>query len=145
VPSFRLPDPNGATQANGAPPAAPNVLEGTPEFPGPAVPPGQPCSYTAPAANTPSPGNPLPCAGLDLGPYGYGQFGPIAGVQNLPMNPDAMVPNHGVPAAAIPGLPGPLVPGAPVSLAPGPPGARTVPVGPAPGPATVAPTDTGGG
>ena len=144
VPAFRLPDPNGATQANGAPPPAPTVLEGTPEFPGPAVPPGHPCSYTAPGPNTPTPGNPLPCAGLDQGPYGLGQFGPMIGVQNLPMNPDAMTPNHGVPAAAIPGLPGPLVPGAPgPALAPGPPGARTVPVDPA-APPTVAPIDTAG-
>ena len=144
VPAFRLPDPNGATQANGAPPAAPNVLEGTPEFPGPAVPPGHPCSYTLPAASGQSPTNPLPCANLDQGPYGLGQFGPMLGVQNLPMNPDGMTPNHGVPAAAIPGLPGPLVPGAPgPALAPGPPGARTVPVDPA-APPTVAPIDTAG-
>ena len=139
VPAFRLPDPNGATQANGAPPAAPNVLEGTPEFPGPAVPPGHPCSYTLPAASDQSPANPLPCANLDQGPYGLGQFGPMQGVQNLPMNPDALVPNHGVPAAAIPGDAGPLVPGAPgPALAPGPPGARTVPV------PSIAPTDQGG-
>lgn len=144
LPAFRLPDPNGATQANGAPPAAPNVLEGTPEFPGPAVPPGHPCSYTAPADQTPTPGNPLPCAGLDQGPYGLGQFGPMTGVQNLPFNPDAMAPNHGVPAAAIPGLPGPIVPGAPgPALAPGNPGARTVPL-PGPAPESIAPTDTGG-
>ncbi|MGV0993929.1 MAG: MCE family protein [Mycobacterium sp.] len=144
LPAFRMPDPNGAMQANGAPPAAPNVLEGTPEFPGPAVPPGNPCSYTLPAANGASPGNPLPCANLDQGPYGLGQFGPINGVQNLPMNPDAAMPNHGVPAAAIPGLPGPLAPGAPgPALAPGPPGARTVPVPPLPDP-VIAPTDMGG-
>ena len=141
LPAFRLPDPNGATQANGAPPAAPNVLEGTPEFPGPAVPPGNPCSYTLPAANPQTPGNPLPCAGLDQGPYGLGQFGPIDGVQHLPMNPNGALPNHGVPAAAVPGEAGPLVPGAPgPALAPGPPGARTIPV-----PDTViAPTDQGG-
>ena len=141
LPAFRLPDPNGATQANGAPPAAPNLLEGTPEFPGPAVPPGHPCSYTLPAASDQSPTNPLPCGNLDQGPYGLGPFGPMAGVQNLPFNPAAEAPNHGVPSGAIPGLPGPLVPGAPgPALAPGPPGARTVPV---PDPA-VAPTDTGG-
>ena len=146
VPAFRLPDPNGATQANGAPPAAPNVLEGTPEFPGPAVPPGHPCSYTLPAASGQSATNPLPCANLDQGPYGLGQFGPMQGVENLPMNPDAMAPNHGVPAAAIPGLPGPLVPGAPgPALAPGPPGARTVPVPALPdAAAAIAPTDQGG-
>ena len=146
LPAFRMPDPNGATQANGAPPAAPDVLEGTPEFPGPAVPPGHPCSYTLPAASGQSPGNPLPCANLDQGPYGLGEFGPINGVQNLPLNPAAEMPNHGVPAAAIPGLPGPMVPGAPgPALAPGPPGARTVPVPPLPDPAAaIAPTDMGG-
>lgn len=142
LPAFRYPDPNGTPHGNGAPPAAPNVLEGTPEFPGPAVPPGHPCSYTPPAGSAPSPGNPLPCAGLDMGPYGQGEFGPMTGVQNAPANPAAVAPNHGVPAAAIPGLPGPLVPGAPgPALAPGPPGARTVPVDPA---AAVAPVDMGG-
>ena len=146
LPAFKFPDPNGATQANGAPPASPNVLEGTPEFPGPAVPPGHPCSYTPTGDALPSPGNPLPCAGLDKGPYGNGEFGPMVGVQNLPMNPDALTPNHGVPAAAVPGEMGPLVPGAPgPALAPGPPGARTVPVPPLPGPeATIAPVDMGG-
>ncbi|HPY25208.1 MAG TPA: MCE family protein [Mycobacterium sp.] len=147
LPAFRYPDPNGTPHGNGAPPAAPDVLEGTPEFPGPAVPPGHPCSYTPPAGNAPSPGNPLPCAGLDMGPYGQGQFGPMVGVQNAPPNPAALAPNHGVPAAAIPGLPGPLVPGAPgPALAPGPPGARTVPIAPpSPGPdAAVAPLDMGG-
>ena len=149
LPSFQFPDPNGATQPNGAPPAAPEVLEGTPEFPGPAVPPGSPCSYTPAANGIPSPGNPMPCAGATQGPYGPvpGGFGP-PGLQMSAPNPAAATPNHGVPAAAIPGLPGPLVPGAPgPALAPGPPGARTVPVGPVPGPAdapSIAPLDTGG-
>ena len=89
LPAFRYPDPNGTAHGNGAPPAAPDVLEGTPEFPGPAVPPGHPCSYTLPPGNGPTPGNPLPCAGLDMGPYGQGEFGPMAGVQNAPPNPAA--------------------------------------------------------
>ena len=87
------------------------------------------------------------CAGLDMGPYGQGQFGPMTGVQTSAPNPDGVAPNHGVPAAAVPGMPGPLVPGAPgPALAPGPPGARTVPIEPpAPGPeAAVAPLDMGG-
>lgn len=46
LPEFRWPDPNGTRFPNGAPPPAPGVLEGTPEHPGPAVPPGSPCSYT---------------------------------------------------------------------------------------------------
>lgn len=149
LPAFRFPDPNGTTQPNGAPPPAPQVLEGTPEFPGPAVPPGSPCSYTPGFGATGSPGNPLPCAGATQGPYGPvpGGFGPPGVVMSAP-NPDASAPNHGVPAAAIPGAPGPLVPGAPgPALAPGPPGARTVPVGPMPGvidESAIAPLDTGG-
>ena len=146
LPAFRFPDPNGTAQANGAPPPAPNVLEGTPEFPGPAVPPGHPCSYTPAGDGMPTPGNPLACAGALQGPYGAGESGPLSGVQNLPLNPAAEAPNHGVPSAAIPGGMGPLVPGAPgPALAPGNPGARTVPVPPLPGPADmIAPVDMGG-
>ena len=51
LPAYRWPDPNGTRFPNGAPPPAPPVLEGTPAHPGPAVPPGSPCSYTAPAAD----------------------------------------------------------------------------------------------
>ena len=144
LPAYQFPDPNGATQANGAPPAAPPVFEGTPDHPGPAIQPGSPCSYTPPADGIPSPGNPLPCAAATQGPYGAVPGGyPRPDVAISAPNPDAMVPNHGVPAAAVPGLPGPLVPGAPgPALAPGPPGARTVPVGPVP--PTVAPVDRGG-
>ncbi len=149
LPAFRFPDPNGAPHGNGAPPAAPTPLEGTPEFPGPAVAPGSPCSYTPGLGGVGTPGNPLPCAAATQGPYGPvpGGFGP----PDVPMaaaNPAAATPNHGVPSAAIPGLPGPLVPGAPgPALAPGPPGARTVPVGPVPGPpdpSMIAPVDMGG-
>lgn len=147
LPAFRFPDPNGTAHGNGAPPAAPDVFEGTPEFPGPAVRPGAPCSYTPPPDGIPSPGDPLPCLDLTQGPYGPmlgGTFGPPDVALSAP-NPDAMPPNHGVPAAAVPGQLGPTVPGAPgPALAPGPPGARTVPVGPLPGPETIAPLDTGG-
>ena len=144
LPAYQFPDPNGATQANGAPPAAPPVFEGTPDHPGPAIQPGSPCSYTPPADGIPSPSNPLPCAAATQGPYGAVPGGyPRPDVAISAPNPDAMVPNHGVPAASVPGLPGPLVPGAPgPALAPGPPGARTVPVGPVP--PTVAPVDMGG-
>lgn len=147
LPAFRFPDANGATQPNGAPPAAPQPLEGTPEFPGPAVGPGSPCSYTPAANGIPSPGNPMPCAGATQGPYGPvpGGFGPPGLTMSAP-NPAATAPNHGVPAAAIPGLPGPLVSGAPgPALAPGPPGARTVPVPEVPDSAPdIAPVDMGG-
>ncbi|WP_033721803.1 virulence factor Mce family protein, partial [Mycobacterium avium] len=44
LPAYRFPDPNGTRFPNGAPPPAPPVLEGTPDHPGPAVPPGSPCS-----------------------------------------------------------------------------------------------------
>jgi phospholipid/cholesterol/gamma-HCH transport system substrate-binding protein len=143
LPAYQFPDPNGATQPNGAPPAAPRVLEGTPENPGPALQPGSPCTYTPPADGIPSPGNPLPCANATQGPYGAVPGGyPRPNVVISEPNPDAMKPNHGVPAAAVPGQAGPLVPGAPgPQLAPGPPGARTVPV---PGPGNFAPIDTGG-
>ncbi|HET9877510.1 MAG TPA: virulence factor Mce family protein, partial [Mycobacterium sp.] len=63
LPAFRYPDPNGVRFPNGAPPPAPQLLEGTPEHPGPAVPPGGPCSYAPAAGDFPTPGNPLPCAG----------------------------------------------------------------------------------
>jgi phospholipid/cholesterol/gamma-HCH transport system substrate-binding protein len=143
LPAYQFPDPNGATQANGAPPPSPQVFEGTPENPGPALQPGSPCTYTPPADGIPSPGNPLPCANATQGPFGAVPGGyPRPNVAISAPNPDAMVPNHGVPAAAVPGQLGPLVPGAPgPQLAPGPPGARTVPV---PGPGNFAPIDTGG-
>ncbi|SUA03485.1 MCE-family protein MCE1c [Mycolicibacterium fortuitum] len=70
LPSARFPDPNGKRFENGAPPPAPTPLEGTPEHPGPAVPPGSPCSYTPTAAGIPSPGNPMPCAAATQGPFG---------------------------------------------------------------------------
>ncbi|MGB3892830.1 MAG: MCE family protein, partial [Mycolicibacter sinensis] len=56
LPEFRYPDPNGTRFANGAPPPAPQVIEGTPEHPGPAVAPGSPCSYAPAAGMFPTPG-----------------------------------------------------------------------------------------
>lgn len=136
LPAFRFPDPNGERMPNGAPPQAPQVLEGTPDHPGPAVAPGSPCSYTPAADGIPTPGNPLPCAAATDGP-----FGPVAGGYPAPdvvtsaPNP-AAVGGPGVPSAAFPGEMSPNVAGVPAApLAPGPPGARTVPVGPLPGPA----------
>src|SRR6201993_266151 len=67
LPEFRWPDPNGTRFPNGAPPPAPPVLEGTPDHPGPAVPPGTACSYTPAPDALPRPWNPLPCAGVDVG------------------------------------------------------------------------------
>lgn len=139
LPAAKFPDPNGTGFANGAPPPAPQLLEGTPENPGPAVPPGSPCSYTPGAGGMPSPGDPLPCAHLSQGPFGGPEFGPPAVATSAP-NPEGVQINHGVPAAAVPGQPGPVVPGAPgPAPAQGPPGARTVPV-----PQDIAPMDAGG-
>ncbi|MGE2736266.1 MCE family protein [Mycolicibacterium vaccae] len=137
LPAFRFPDPNGTGFPNGAPPPAPTPLEGTPENPGPAVPPGSPCSYTPPADGLPRPGDPLPCADLTVGPYGDNPYGPNYEGQrpNVATSaPDAHgpQPSPGVPAAAIPGQLSPNVPGARVPLPEAPPGARTVPLAPQP-------------
>ena len=136
LPAFRFPDPNGTRLPNGAPPPAPPVLEGTPEHPGPAVPPGSPCSYTPPADGLPRPGDPLPCAHLTEGPYGpnpYGPNYPPPDVLTSPPNPHGPR-TPGLPSAAIPGQLSPDLPGTPVPLPPAPPGARTVPLEPVPAP-----------
>ena len=137
LPAFRFPDPNGTGFPNGAPPPSPTPLEGTPENPGPAVVPGSPCSYTPPADGLPRPGNPLPCAGLSVGPYGDNPYGPNYEGQSPKVatsapNPNGPQPAPGVPAAAIPGQLSPNVPGAMPPLPPAPPGARTVPLEPQP-------------
>jgi phospholipid/cholesterol/gamma-HCH transport system substrate-binding protein len=146
LPAFRFPDPNGHRFPNGAPPPAPQILEGTPDHPGPAVPPGSPCSYTPAADGIPTPGSPLPCAALRQGPYGPepGGYSPPRVITSAP-NPDAAPPAPGVPSAAIPGQLSPGAPGSPALLPPGRPGARTVPVGPiATAPPPIAPSDAGG-
>ena len=63
-----IPGPQRAAQPNGAPPPAPTALEGTPGVSGPRRTEGLAMLYTPPADGLPSPGNPLPCAGLDQGP-----------------------------------------------------------------------------
>ena len=142
LPEFRWPDPNGTRFPNGAPPPAPPVLEGTPDHPGPAVPPGTACSYTPAPGALPRPWNPLPCAGVDLGPFG-GSFPAPIDVQPAPPNPNGLPPTPGIPIAGRPGEPPPDVPGTPVPLSPdAPPGARTEglqPAGPTPPPSTLAP------
>jgi phospholipid/cholesterol/gamma-HCH transport system substrate-binding protein len=135
LPAWRFPDPNGQRFSNGAPAPGPTVLEGTPDHPGPAVVKGSPCSYTPPPDLLPRPGNPLPCAGLSVGPFGDNPYGPNYGPPDVvTSNPNPNGPGFtpGVPAAAIPGQLPPDMPGAPVPLPPAPPGARTVPVGPLP-------------
>ncbi|MDY6995291.1 MAG: MCE family protein [Actinomycetota bacterium] len=137
LPAFRFPDPNGVGFPNGAPPPAPQPIEGTPENPGPAVLKGSPCSYTPPADGLPRPGDPLPCADLTVGPFGDNPYGPnYAGqgpnVATSAPNAHGPQPSPGVPAAAIPGQLSPDVPGARVPLPPAPPGARTVPLEPQP-------------
>ncbi|CAM2908794.1 mammalian cell entry protein [Mycobacterium intermedium] len=138
LPEFRFPDPNGTRFPNGAPPPPPGVLEGTPDHPLPAVPPGSPCSYTPAADALPRPGNPLPCAMVDQGPFGpiFGAFPAPLDVQTSPPNPDGLPPLPGVPSAGRRGEAPPDAPGTPVPLpAHAPPGARTEPLGPAAGPA----------
>jgi phospholipid/cholesterol/gamma-HCH transport system substrate-binding protein len=138
LPAFRFPDPNGTRFPTGAPPPAPPALEGTPDHPGPAVPPGTPCSYAPAADSLPRPGNPLPCAGLDLAPFG-GSFPAPIDVATSPPNPNGLPPTPGIPIAGRPGQVQPDVPGTPVPIAPGPPGGRTEPLGPLPGPAPANP------
>src|SRR6201997_1256755 len=125
LPEFRWPDPNGPRFPNGAPPPAPPALEGTPDHPGPAVPPGTACSYTPAPDAPPRPWNPLPCAGVDVGPFG-GSFPAPIDVQTSPPNPDGLPPTPGIPIAGRPGETPPDVPGTPVPLPPqAPPRART--------------------
>ncbi|MCV7036897.1 MCE family protein [Mycobacterium heckeshornense] len=143
LPAFRWPDPNGTRFPNGAPPPAPPVLEGTPDHPGPAVPPGSPCSYTPSADGLPRPWNPLPCAGVDAAPFGGGGFPAPLDVQTSPPNANGLPPTPGIPIAGRPGEPPPDVPGTPAPLPiNAPPGARTenlAPAGPTPPPSTFAP------
>lgn len=142
LPAFRWPDPNGTRFPNGAPPPAPPVSEGTPEHPGPAVPPGSACSYTPAPDALPRPWNPLPCAGVDAGPFG-GSFPAPLDVQTSPPNPAGLPPTPGIGIAGRPGEPPPDVPGTPVPLpTQAPPGARTEPLAPAP---AIATDGTGGG
>jgi len=143
LPAFKWPDPNGTRLPNGAPPPAPDVLEGTPSHPGPAVGPGSPCSYAPSADALPRPNNPLPCASLDAGPFGGdGGFPAPVDVQTSP-RPDGLPATPGIPIAGRPGAPAPDLPGTPVPLPPtAPPGARTEglhPAGPTPLPSTFAP------
>lgn len=143
LPEFRWPDPNGTRFPNGAPPPAPTVLEGTPQHPGPAVPPGSPCSYTPGPGASPRPDNPLPCAGAAIGPFGGPAFPAPLDVQTSAPKPDGLQPEPGIPIAGRPGEAPPDVPGAPAPLpSHAPPGARTEPLGPAgptPPPSTLAP------
>src|SRR6201993_77762 len=143
LPAFRWPDPNGTRFPNGAPPPAPPVLEGTPDHPGPAIPPGTPCSYTPGPGASPRPDNPLPCAGAAIGPFGGPAFPAPLDVQASPPNPDGLRPTPGIPIAGRPGDAPPDAPGTPVPL-PGraPPGARTEPLGPLAGPNPQPPPST---
>jgi phospholipid/cholesterol/gamma-HCH transport system substrate-binding protein len=141
LPAYRWPDPNGTRFPNGAPPPGPPVLEGTPDHPLPAIPPGSPCSYTPanPGGNVtvgdeglPRPWNPLPCAGASIGPFGGSGFPFPLDVAVSPPDPNGLPPTPGIPSAGVPGGPIPNVPGTPVPIPDAPPGARTVPAPPAP-------------
>jgi phospholipid/cholesterol/gamma-HCH transport system substrate-binding protein len=137
LPAGKFPDPNGTRFPNGAPPPAPQLLEGTADHPGPAIPPGSPCSYAPPPELLPRPGNPMPCAGInqDAGPFGPNGPYPNPNIASSPPNPNGLPPTPGIPIAGRPGQVQPDVPGTPVPIAPGPPGGRTEPLGPLPGPA----------
>ncbi|OBH58402.1 virulence factor Mce family protein [Mycobacterium sp. E2479] len=145
LPAFRWPDPNGTRFPNGAPPPGPPVLEGTPDHPRPAVPPGSPCSYAPAPDSPPRPGNPLPCALSDQGPFGavLGGFPAPLDVAASQPNPDGPPPAPGIPSARRPGEAPPDIPGTVVPLPEhAPPGARTEnlrPAGPTPPPSTLAP------
>jgi phospholipid/cholesterol/gamma-HCH transport system substrate-binding protein len=144
LPTFKWPDPNGTRLPNGAPPPAPDVLEGTSSHPNPAVPPGSPCSYSPPADGLPRPNNPLPCAALNTGPFGGdGGFPAPVDVHTSAPTPGGLPPTPGIPIAGLPGAPAPDLPGTPVPLPPqAPPGARVEglrPAGPPPPLSTFAP------
>jgi phospholipid/cholesterol/gamma-HCH transport system substrate-binding protein len=138
LPAAKFPDPNGTRFPNGAPPPSPQMLEGTADHPGPAVPPGTPCSYAPPPELLPRPGNPMPCAGVnqDQGPFGpNGPYPASPDIASSPPNPNGLPPTPGIPIAGLPGQVQPDLPGTPVPIAPGPAGGRTEPLGPLPGPA----------
>src|ERR1700729_2778725 len=102
LPAAKFPDPNGTRFPNGAPPPAPPILEGTPDHPYPAVPPGSPCSYAPPPELLPRPWNPMPCAGIDQGQGPFGPNGPypaLPDVLSSPPNPNGLPPPPGVPDA----------------------------------------------
>lgn len=123
LPESAWPDPTGSRFANGAPPPAPTLNEGTPDHPTPAVPKGTPCSYTPGAGADPTPADPLPCAHIPNGPFG-GTYAPPA--INVPApNPAGVPTGPGVPGATFPGQPSPEVPGAAVPIPDAPVGART--------------------
>lgn len=143
LPAYQFPDPNGTRFPNGAPPPAPPVREGTPDRPGPAVPPGASCAYTPAEDGLPRPWNPLPCMGLGAGPFGGPSTIAPFDVQTSPPDPNGLPPTPGIPIAGRPDEPPPNVPGTPVPLpAKAPPGARTenlAPAGPTSPPSTFAP------
>ncbi|MFZ1162415.1 MCE family protein, partial [Mycobacterium sp.] len=128
LPAAKFPDPNGTRFPNGAPPPAPQLLEGTADHPGPAVPPGTPCSYAPPPELLPRPGNPMPCAGVNQqqGPFGpNGPYPASPDIASSAPNPNGLPPTPGIPIAGRPGQVQPDLPGTPVPIAPGPPGGRT--------------------
>ena len=64
LPAFRFPDPNGSAVRQRRPAAgATRCWRARPDHPGPAVPPGSPCSYTPPPGRTPDAGQPAAVRG----------------------------------------------------------------------------------
>ena len=144
LPAFRWPDPNGTRFPNGAPPPAPPALEGTPDHPGPAVPPGSPCSYTPPAGRPAAAGQPAAVRGLDqaVRSAGFGLSRRRPTCRRRRPNPNGLPPTPGIPIAGRPGEPPPEFRARRCRCRHAPPGARTenlAPAGPTPPPSTFAP------
>ena len=118
LPEFRWPDPNGTRFPNGAPPPAPPVLEGTPDHPGPAVPPGTACSYTPPPDAAAAAVEPDAVRGRRRRTVRLAVSPAPIDVQTSPPNPNGLPPTPGIPIAGRPGEPPPDVPGTPVPLPP---------------------------
>ncbi len=72
--------PNNGGRAGGA-----TGAEGTPKHPGPAVPPGTPCSTHRRRARCHGPDTPLPLRGATVGPFGGPDF-------PAPLRPAAAIP-----------------------------------------------------
>ena len=133
LPAWRFPDPNGQRFPNGAPAPGPRRSRAPRSIPDPR------CSRVAVLVHAASrrpaaPGNPMPCADLTTGPFGGTQELRPARRGHLSPEPErsrlhARRARRGHPwadAARHAGRTG--------AVPPAPPGARTVPLGPLPGP-----------
>ena len=113
---------------------APRSIRGRPSRPGRRAPTPRRIrgNVTIGDEGLPRPGNPLPCAGSDRRPVRWPRL-PRAGRRcDVAAGPQRSAAHAGHPDRRTPGGPPPNVPGTPVPLPDAPPGARTVPVPPAP-------------